>query len=81
MHFYILNSVMAIIWHTGSCLLYTSDAADERSSVDLGGRRIIKKKKKEQMIMRDRHTQHIRRKNTTSIKYNIHRRDKYMNHR
>ena len=27
------------------CLLYTSDAADERSSVDLGGRRIIKKKK------------------------------------
>ena len=29
--------------HRG-CLLYTSDAADERSSVDLGGRRIIKKK-------------------------------------
>ena len=28
-----------------SCLLYTSDAADERSSVDLGGRRIINKKK------------------------------------
>ena len=26
------------------CLLYTSDAADERSSVDLGGRRIIKTK-------------------------------------
>ena len=33
----------------GDCLLYTSDAADERSSVDLGGRRIIKKK------TRDRH--------------------------
>ena len=30
--------------HHRSCLLYTSDAADERSSVDLGGRRIIKKK-------------------------------------
>ena len=29
------------------CLLYTSDAADERSSVDLGGRRIIKKKSKQ----------------------------------
>ena len=29
---------------SGTCLLYTSDAADERSSVDLGGRRIIKKK-------------------------------------
>ena len=26
---------------TLSCLLYTSDAADERSCVDLGGRRII----------------------------------------
>ena len=31
--------------YTFACLLYTSDAADERSSVDLGGRRIIKKKK------------------------------------
>ena len=30
------------------CLLYTSDAADERSSVDLGGRRIIKKQKKDE---------------------------------
>ena len=30
------------------CLLYTSDAADERSSVDLGGRRIIKKKIEQQ---------------------------------
>src|SRR5665648_1305132 len=29
-----------------ACLLYTSDAADEEDSVDLGGRRIIKKKKK-----------------------------------
>src|SRR5678816_679113 len=28
--------------HPLPCLLYTSDAADERSSVDLGGRRIIK---------------------------------------
>ncbi|GAB5799344.1 hypothetical protein JMUB7513_27630 [Staphylococcus aureus] len=27
-----------------NCLLYTSDAADEEDSVDLGGRRIIKKK-------------------------------------
>ena len=26
------------------CLLYTSDAADEEDSVDLGGRRIINKK-------------------------------------
>ena len=35
------------------CLLYTSDAADERSSVDLGGRRIIKKKK-----YKDTHERH-----------------------
>ena len=35
------------LWVDGfiGCLLYTSDAADERSSVDLGGRRIINKKK------------------------------------
>src|SRR5450756_909646 len=30
----------------GHCLLYTSDAADDLLCVDLGGRRIIKKKKK-----------------------------------
>ena len=36
-----------IYYKVNNCLLYTSDAADERSSVDLGGRRIIKKKKKE----------------------------------
>ena len=29
------------------CLLYTSDAADERTGVDLGGRRIIKKKREQ----------------------------------
>ena len=31
-----------------ACLLYTSDAADQRSSVDLGGRRFLKKKKYKQ---------------------------------
>ena len=47
----IVNDVGVDSLHTGRlvpiypCLLYTSDAADERSSVDLGGRRIIKKKK------------------------------------
>ena len=29
------------------CLLYTSDAADEEDSVDIGGSRIIEKKKEE----------------------------------
>ena len=33
-----------------ACLLYTSDAADERSSVDLGGRRIIKKKQTQKEV-------------------------------
>ena len=48
-----------------SCLLYTSDAADERSSVDLGGRRIIKKKKREKIerIM-NTHIQQIRKRYT-----------------
>ena len=36
-----------------SCLLYTSDAADERSSVDLGGRRIIKKKNTGEHMVED----------------------------
>ena len=42
--------VLAVRLHTGPwpCLLYTSDAADERSSGDLGGRRIIKKKKQQE---------------------------------
>ena len=33
-------------WQCMDCLLYTSDAADDLLCVDLGGRRIIKKKKK-----------------------------------
>src|SRR5665648_1086360 len=35
------NAVGSAIANTGLCLLYTSDAADEEDSVDLGGRRII----------------------------------------
>src|SRR5665811_2615029 len=30
---------------SGDCLLYTSDAADDLTRVDLGGRRLIQKKK------------------------------------
>ena len=37
---------MHIRAHQYSCLLYTSDAADDMQCVDLGCRRIIKKKKK-----------------------------------
>ena len=39
------NDCYILLLQLYNCLLYTSDAADERSSVDLGGRRIIKKKK------------------------------------
>ena len=46
------------------CLLYTSDAADERSSVDLGGRRIIKKKKQTQK--KKRHI-HLTKTSTTPV--------------
>ena len=46
---------------TKTCLLYTSDAADERSSVDLGGRRIIQKKKYKKKKKR--------KQNTTRTKY------------
>src|SRR5450756_2042281 len=34
------------VWQSLTCLLYTSDAADDLLCVDLGGRRIIKKKNK-----------------------------------
>ena len=47
------------------CLLYTSDAADERSSVDLGGRRIIKKNKKQK-----KNTQTKKKQKNQKIKQN-----------
>ena len=40
-----MGQMFPVCYVVPTCLLYTSDAADERSSVDLGGRRIIKKKK------------------------------------
>ena len=40
-----LNTLQCVDNIPFTCLLYTSDAADEEDSVDLGGRRIIKKKK------------------------------------
>ena len=43
-------TVVLGLW--GACLLYTSDAADERSRVALGGRRLIKKKKKRNTNMK-----------------------------
>ena len=40
-----LVKTLIIKAQNNTCFLYTSDAADERSSVDFGGCRIIKKKK------------------------------------
>ena len=50
--------IKTVAVHSTACLLYTSDAADERSSVDLGGRRIIKKKKKRNTRTRGMWTQY-----------------------
>src|SRR5450756_1260670 len=41
-----IEDLMADLKKNYTCLLYTSDAADDLLCVDLGGRRIIKKKKK-----------------------------------
>eukprot|EP00825_Cyclidium_porcatum_P047211 TRINITY_DN7623_c0_g1_i1.p1 TRINITY_DN7623_c0_g1~~TRINITY_DN7623_c0_g1_i1.p1 ORF type:complete len:391 (+),score=65.98 TRINITY_DN7623_c0_g1_i1:42-1214(+) len=41
-----LMKIQSLITPSKYCLLYTSDAADDMQCVDLGGRRIIKKKKK-----------------------------------
>src|SRR5450756_2840104 len=38
------SDVRRLLDHLDICLLYTSDAADDLLCVDLGGRRIIKKK-------------------------------------
>ena len=38
------TAVFHLTANDGGCLLYTSDAADDLLCVDLGGRRIIKKK-------------------------------------
>eukprot|EP00831_Metopus_contortus_P075644 TRINITY_DN6943_c0_g1_i4.p1 TRINITY_DN6943_c0_g1~~TRINITY_DN6943_c0_g1_i4.p1 ORF type:complete len:290 (-),score=55.63 TRINITY_DN6943_c0_g1_i4:94-963(-) len=46
--YFIKHEVLTVDWSSQfkNCLLYTSDAADDTPCVDLGGRRIIKKKKK-----------------------------------
>ena len=50
-HFYqmlpYLITIIVLAFTSKSCLLYTSEAADEEDSVSLGGRRINKKQKKE----------------------------------
>ena len=42
----------------GYCLLYTSDAADDLLCVDLGGRRIIKKKSDRIRCKQNQHIKH-----------------------
>ena len=55
------------------CLLYTSDAADERSSVDLGGRRIIKKKKTDNITSTRGRNKHEDENTTHTNDYNKNR--------
>ena len=43
----ILSAMNSFAEQNGICLLYTSDAADDRPCVDLGGRRILQKKTQE----------------------------------
>ena len=72
-----LEAAIDLAERLDACLLYTSDAADERSSVDLGGRRIIKKKKKditESLTMI--HSKKRNRKYLTTQQNKIHRREK-----
>ena len=49
-----LIDVQWVTPHLATCLLYTSDAADARSRVDLGGRRILQKKKKKTLQSRSK---------------------------
>ena len=50
----LLLVVNAFTTQMTDCLLYTSDAADDLLCVDLGGRRIIQKKKTAQLNIRHR---------------------------
>ena len=60
------NTNTPLLVPTQTCLLYTSDAADERSSVDLGGRRIIKKKKKHNRKKTKKKKKHMKKTNITA---------------
>ena len=44
--------LLKVVAQLVNCLLYTSDAADDLLCVDLGGRRIIKKKNKNEILRR-----------------------------
>ncbi|VTU47352.1 hypothetical protein AMBR_DPAELIID_02785 [Lacticaseibacillus rhamnosus] len=50
--------LLGAVLHVWICLLYTSDAADDTPCVDLGGRRLIKKKKKKENYRYLYHKQH-----------------------
>ena len=67
-------TVKANIKQINACLLYTSDAADDLLCVDLGGRRIIKKKKtnnktsiKRTMTRRNNNIKAVQKSSRTSI--------------
>ena len=52
-YLYVLSAGEVLVQYKPyDCLLYTSDAADDLLCVDLGGRRIIKKKKKTDKLIK-----------------------------
>ena len=53
------------------CLLYTSDAADDLLCVDLGGRRIIKKKESNLMVLKLRFEKFSRISATTTVRRDV----------
>ena len=65
------NPVMS--WTEYTCLLYTSDAADDLLCVDLGGRRIIKKKNKVKKYTSPQRREHTSINSiVTTQTYNLH---------
>eukprot|EP00657_Telonema_sp_P-1_P010107 TRINITY_DN43_c0_g1_i11.p2 TRINITY_DN43_c0_g1~~TRINITY_DN43_c0_g1_i11.p2 ORF type:complete len:108 (-),score=15.52 TRINITY_DN43_c0_g1_i11:79-402(-) len=55
----LIHLTMQPVLCVDTCLLYTSDAADDLLCVDLGGRRIIKKKKKKEIVNNEKELKNI----------------------
>ena len=64
-HSFAVTTIHSLHWVL-ACLLYTSDAADDLLCVDLGGRRIIKKKKSRQYDLCTLSTKYSYLANTTT---------------
>eukprot|EP00825_Cyclidium_porcatum_P040585 TRINITY_DN5167_c0_g2_i1.p2 TRINITY_DN5167_c0_g2~~TRINITY_DN5167_c0_g2_i1.p2 ORF type:complete len:343 (+),score=44.58 TRINITY_DN5167_c0_g2_i1:2085-3113(+) len=70
-YFYTIYSIGGNSGQSTSCLLYTSDAADDMQCVDLGGRRIIKKKKKKTLTILQPNRKRTKRHRNTIVKEDV----------